>query len=835
MIFLFLPFWSSSQQVIPTSTQLKLDYKHVNGQSGRNKQFVFFTVSNTTVNDQSYANIAIDVQFRGRVADTNIFAISLHEAKVTTPVLYRKFDVTEHLIPDLFSFEVECLIGNGKSRIYFENVSITDTKEMYFSYDSDRLQIHDLSVNSFNYSDSLTAIFERVVRKINDFHASKRLFEYLIRQHKQLAEDNLLALFNYWDISRKALKETAHFETSFLENNLHEKKTFETLRDQLTRFNTRYKTLLNSELEKKERKISNSQQFIEAYFAYSAQLKADANKLELRDSEIFNQVAAIEIDDDFRAVLRRITASQSLLFLENDLFAAIFNKARVQVNQSNYSEAIKLFETLHQFDLLKNDSAKIAAVKQQQEICKSGLLSDYFRIASRAVTNGNQLLATQYIRKTVDFYKNECNGQAQVQRESEPLLAAMQQKGVALLNAKKIQDAIKTLEEGKQLALTFKNTFYNEDFNELLRYAHHEVYWNILADANQHAANGNTETAHVLIESALHYAAQNALYITNSNDALALRSQIQKPLYDEMLQNSLIMAKKGERKRALELLQNANQLSNNYGIETEIDKDSVNLIVAKPLILNILRSSYVKIWSNDLDDAWRIYSEAKQIADEFSLMIDEDVNREFRSFDKKVIERICLNCKLEFDDLMQTIEVKAEQQKLFDLRQAIKRAEEIVSQNQGCNIDTQKLYEFKSRYSSIFEYEARYNAVLNVLYSEGFKACIPHYLALDKEVSSTYKNVHKTLFDFIKEQQNATLTFMALSYFLEEKDELSLRKCMLLLVDQHFFGDDYADILSQLGSFFAQVDLKNNTSIIDYIPDNKDFKNFNKSYRRNFK
>ena len=635
LIFLLLPFWSISQQVIPTSARLKLDYKHVNVQSGRNKQLVFFMVSNTTVNDQSYADIAIDVQFRGRVADASIFAVSLREAKVTTPVLYRQFDVTEYLIPDLFSFEVECLSRNGKSHMYFENVSITETKEMYFSYDSDHTQIRDLSVNSFNYSDSSIAVFESVVRKINDFHASKRLFEYLIKQHKQLAEDDVLALFNYWDVSRKALKETAHFETSFLENNLQEKKAFETLRDQLTRLNTRYRTLLDSELDKKERKILNSQQFIEAYFAYPAQLKADANKLELRDSEIFNQVAAIEIDDDFRAVLRRITASQSLLFLENDLFDAIFNKARAQTNQSNYSEALELFETLYQFDLLKNDNTKIAAVKRQQEICKSGLLSDYFRIASRAVTNGNQLLATQYTRKTVDFYKNECNDQTHVQRESEPLLAAIQQKGAALLNAKKMQDAIKTLEEGKQLALTFKNTFYNENFDELLRYAHYEVYWSILADANQHAINGNAETANVLIESALHYTAQNASYITNSNDALALRSQIQKPFYDEMLENSLTMAKKGERKRALELLQNANQLLDEYGIETEIDKDSVNLIVAKPLVLNTLRSSYVKIWSNDLDDAWRIYSEAKQLADEFSLMTDEDVKREFRSFDKK--------------------------------------------------------------------------------------------------------------------------------------------------------------------------------------------------------
>lgn len=848
--FLFLVFLADitfAQSNISKSNTFSLNTKTVDAHSSRNKQLVYFTLSNLSVNDVSFAEIDFSFDSNLELKGSDIY-LSINNLNSNSKIFYRQFDVSKYVVPDMFYGNVEFVSDGKRQSISFDTESIENqsVKLYSFSEQTSDIALYDLHFDRIDYTDGLTEKIEAMIREINDFQSVELLFEFVIEQNrKKTSDDDVLLLFNYWDISRKALLISKKYDERFFQRFDYINFDYSSKKEQVERLNQRFETLLVDAVKNGKKHQFITSQFVESYLNYLQFYKVQANTIELRDSEAFRKMTKVVVDEVFVQMLNLILVNLYMPTLQQDLFDALFLQVEHFIEQSDYAQAIDILENLEGFSFVENFEQQEIRIHQKKETAKTGLLNDYLRIATRAVIVDNQSLSSSYIEKAINYFKNEFSGQLnnELQRASAEFLGAFQQKATKNLNDRNYSKAIDILEEAKSYAVIMRNTYYQVNFNDLLSLAHNDLYWNILAEAQQKFFEKNIDEANFLIEKALKYALTNSAYIADNSSAVELQRQIQAPYYDEILENSLITAKRGDRQKALELLQSANQISEQYSLNANKNIDSITLVVVKPLVINKLRSSYVKIWANDIDAAWKIYEEAKQISDDFYLSDNVDVKKEFEKFDNNVIERICMNRRIEVEDLTQIIEVKANQQKVFEVKEALEKAYSIVDQNCGCMIDTKELEKYRQFYASFFQYEEQYRDVLNVMYSEGFRACIPLYLAFDQQVEKFglekyNENVHKNLFSFLESQKNGNLTLMVLDYFLEQNDESELRKYLDLFICQDFFVNDQEKLLYKIGSYLGQSDnisqSEKTKSVIDYMAKNKKYKDFVKGYNRNF-
>ncbi len=102
---------------------------------------------------------------------------------------------------------------------------------------------------------------------------------------------------------------------------------------------------------------------------------------------------------------------------------------------------------------------------------------------------------------------------------------------------------------------------------------------------------------------------------------------------------------------ALKNLAEANQLES-QNIYASHNEGKVTNELAKPLIIEKIRTANKQVWANKLDEAWEIYHDAQLISEEFRLQNDPEIAEVFSKLDAHIIERICMNNQQAYDELM---------------------------------------------------------------------------------------------------------------------------------------------------------------------------------------
>ncbi len=289
------------------------------------------------------------------------------------------------------------------------------------------------------------------------------------------------------------------------------------------------------------------------------------------------------------------------------------------------------------------------------------------------------------------------------------------------------EDAISLLDELTLQANNFNITNFDQELTQYYLMAHKGLYLAKVSTAESHFQTGQLQLASSKVGEAILYRQQNMQFLSQATEAIDLEKRIREPAVSEVIESGIQAYQTGNNDDALGSFLLASEQARNYEFQFGHNLDSLTSLAAKPIILDHIKSTHLLIWANKLDEAWDIYENAAMLQNRFLLVNDRDIKAAFEDLDRRLIDRICLNHQLSYKELMQQAE-RLKRIKEFDKLQAVVfEAIDLYKNNPGCGIDPTQAQAYAANYKELFDYQNRYEEVLNLLYQEGLAEAVEVY------------------------------------------------------------------------------------------------------------
>jgi len=835
-----------AQQLYPIKKTLVLDLSDSPRHVSRNQQWIYYSV----INDQQKGEplkpatwyFQGNLKLEGTAYRTSLISLKSDEVFAKQQLVYRGMHVDDIVYPDVIkgSFVLRSSSGNEWKRNFDQQLSKHVNEWIQVShvdlYAPDQ-KIVNTEVSGFDFSESKKIQIEKRVQLVNRFYASAHLFQDLLKSPEP--DHNLTALFIAWDINRKAILSITpsipNFEQVLEPDSIAKWRIYY---DGIQRKMLRYQTLLEQSI--REDKSFDLSSFAVAYSnslneAYNQSLKVD-----FRDHEGYQFLAVLHADEPFMGMLDRIEVEKPVPDLKQKLVEQLLYEANKLYVKQDYATAHSLLNSIYISELALKYPAERQRLNELLADARKGVLEAFFKVNIKALEAKNSEMADNYYLKSLVFYEQSFQKipDDDIRLASAQLIDAYQQVAEQKASIEPLT-AIQDLRKALQTARIFDNRILQEALLQRITVLSQQ-YLNTLTDQiAQNFQQGNIQQAYILTEEAESY--------YNSQPDLALnrvaldrqRQGLKAMQRDELYATGLDAAQSGATSEALKTLTKANQID-----VAGSENQGENVDLAKKLIIERIRSANQSVWANELDKAWEIYDEASETTVSFQLNNDPDIRDEFRRLDDNIIERICMNEQIKYDQIMLEASRALRFGRVHDLKQLTMQARELVDKNRGCGIATSRLEEYEQSFEETFIYWDAYQEVLNTMYSKGFDAAISDYLKLDEAVKSmdlsALGNPHQDMFAFLKEQQNPVLTSLAVEYFIKNEDHTAAILYFDLFVHQQPAEGQFESFLESAARFFAAFDAQHAENkdlsqlVSQYVPANKTFKTFIKNYRKTY-
>lgn len=863
LIFLFivLPFrQSTAQQQLSRSEMLMLNQNTATATAGRNKQFVFYTVANNLPDNQR--NISFKYVFDYQLFacssgyGTTIISLIFSKAATEAPVFYRDFDISQFIFPDLLEGQFRLVDSKNQkwSKSFSINSLILPNQEIILGQIElplSTIQLQDVTIDRFNFSNTLVSRLEEIVIEINSYKASFQLTSQISRSIEQQGandEDDILSLFVNWDISRKALNVALPYTKQDFKARYHiQNEEFVEAYETLKRLNTRLATLLEAKSKDLQIVADNRHLLADIYLASLDEFRNRSKQGDFRDTETYLAIANIQADNALAERFELFETEQSVGQLRKQVYDLLTAKSDELVYKGDHATAISILESLNEhafFQLNREESAILLSKLRKARI---GLLQSYFQITGKSLQAKNDEMAESYYRKAKDFFAKGFNSipDDDVRLEAVGLITAFETRANQLKSQGESAKAVQMFQNAYQASVLFDNKSLAFPINNAIAEAHNLYFNSLISKSKKALSEGNKTDAIVYCDQAIYYASTNPGFIADESEAYALRNKLGQPLFNAAVIAGIDAASAGDNDSALDVLKTAKAMARQQGLNSQTNIDSLQTILAKPIIVRKLRGANSKVWANKLDDAWKIYEDAKNMTDQYHLRLDAEITDEFKRLDQKLIERICLNTTQEYHELLLEAERFGRQQRFTELKNILDTAKVLLNRNRGCNIDDSRLAEIDLAYRQAFSYQDRINKVLDLMYSQGFAAAIGAYMTLDEQIGQFQLDQpglnHLDLMAFLKQQGNSKMSAIALEYFLQENLPEKGKLVMPLLITQSSNIKSIDELLERAAIQFAISDAKRNPNTdpeqlaISYFGSEKQYKSYVRTYIKKFK
>ncbi len=834
-----------AQQLFPVQKTLELDLSSAPKMASRNQQWIYYNV----INDQqkgeplkpAFWEFLGNLKLEGTAYRTSLVSLKSEELFAQLPLFYRGMRMDDVVQPDVIkgSFVLRNSSGSEWERSFEQQLSENTADWIQISHVdlfAPDQKIAGAEVNGYDFSEKSKHEIEKRVQLVNRFYAVVHLFQELLNSAEP--KHDLTLLFLAWDKHRKAVLSIAssipEFEDAIQPDSLD---NWRNLYDGIQRKKLRFQTLLEQAIIEDEG--VEPSKFVVAYTnslndSYQRSLKVD-----FRDQEVYQFLAVLQADEQFLNLLDRVEAEKSVSDLKENLVEQILYEANKLYLKQDYATAHTLLNSLYSSGLASSFQEGQQRLNKLLSDARKGVLEAFFKINIKALEAQNSEMADNYYAKSLDFYEQSFQKipDDDIRLSSAQLIYAYQQVAEQKAFSEPLT-ALQDLRKALQTARIFDNRILQESLlQRITTLSQH--YLNSLTDQiAQYIQQGNVQQAYILTEEADHYTNSQTDLVLNMEVLNRQKQELKAMQRDELFAVGLDAAQAGASSEALKTIYKANQLNVNQSENHEVE----NVVIAKKLIIEKIRSANQSVWANELDKSWEIYNEAEEIATSFQLNNDSDIKDEFRRLDANIIERICMNEQNAFDKIMLDADRSLRFGRVHDLKQLTKQARELVDKNRGCGISTTRLEEYEKSFEETFIYWDAYQEVLNTMYSKGFDAAIPDYLKLDEAVKnmdlSALGNPHQDMYAFLKEQQNPLLTALAVEYFIDIEDQKAAVRYFDLFVQQQPAEGQFEPLLESAARFFAANDALDATGkdlsqlVNQYVPDSKTFKTFIKTYRK---
>ncbi|HMM11405.1 MAG TPA: tetratricopeptide repeat protein [Bacteroidales bacterium] len=552
------------------------------------------------------------------------------------------------------------------------------------------------------------------------------------------------------------------------------------------RLMTRYQTLM---LDYREPRDKNARLIASTIGRQQLQYIRASLKGDYRDNELMLNMSRLWPDDQLLAQFERIGTDESDMSGAQALFAEEVRLADSLLARSDYAFALNFYEDALGWARLSGLNVPYNQVSERLETARLGLLRSHLHIAARAVETGNMQLAETY-RERASLYASVRKSEQLAQklpRQSDDLVKAYIRQAQQLADQKRYQDAIRMYEQAASAARDFYNIEHELAITEGLFRTHRLVYMDLVKEAEELHAAGRNDDAQRRLQQALAYRADHPEYLRTSMEAVQLQQKIG-------LAGTALPPPSADRR-------------NQPFPQTRPTQASQE---AKQEILRRIPDVQLKAWSNDLPEAWRMYDELIRMQKENLLENDTELKRAFAELDERLIERICLNHRLNIQEWIQKSRQDLQRGIVEGVEKMLTDAVETANGNRGCKLDASEAQNMLDRLAPVFAYNREYQKVLKVIAEQGVKAAAPLYLAFDSDVSrfdtERYGIRHQKFDDFVRSQNSLPVLLQAASFYLEQMNDEGLMGLIGLLPDYQFSRDEVAALLQQSATLFAVAD-----------------------------
>ncbi len=754
--------------------------------------------------------------------DDHKLKLQLFEPQISGQKAYREFPLNQLLLPDMVSGWYK---QSPTERIVFKKtlagipaaIELTKILPASASY-------AEGAIDGFGYSEQKIESLLEATTQINQYwalsHYINRLSESISAEENTSA-DNVAAVFSRREQIRKALvllRQTAQMD--LLEHSGVDPADLWKQSANLQRSLTRYNTLLEQLVSGKEQTPELFKQLAAKYRLDMVKSLGAALRGDFRDHELLLKTGRLLPDTNFYQPSKLFERGINAPPLAEIIALEVVSLADSLHQASDFSNAYVYYEDAQKVFLAIGQNPAAGDVKTRAEASRLGLLRSYLQISSKALAAGNKELAWSYQQKSKDFIqKNPQNGLVnRIATESNELLKTYLNKAGSLTDQKQFTQAIALLEEALNLTQTYYNLNYQEQINQALFVAYRQVYLDLVNQAKAYYLAGEMNEAERRLNYAFDYQKDHATFLQTSTEAFYLQNEMMN-------------------RRQYETSQGLNR--GRQGLAPESDLDAL-----ENAIVQMVEEARLKVWANEMEDAWRLYEKAAGLSKKNFLEKRSRIKEAFRQLDQSMIERICLNHRFRVEELTETAKKMIAFKEFSSLEATVKEIIRLEAENQGCGLQADQAKKWKVEYEDLFRYYNDFQDVTALLFSSGFEAVIPQYLYFDKQISQyrleRFGVVHLSLFDFVRSQHNPTYTLRALAYHLSRMDTLETAQYVQLLGSQNFDWISASELLQKAASLLAVSDFEMGIGqpeqrIYSLIGHDKRFDVFKKTYLSSMK
>ncbi|MBU1010944.1 MAG: hypothetical protein KKD74_12495 [Bacteroidetes bacterium] len=857
-IFFLVSLQVSAQQLIGESQKVQ-QLTLVSGKKtefARNTDYMLYTLASSSQKKQKDLHFQVSMVSHFKVirkeGQSVEIQLGLPAVSTTGDTKYRGFEITAFMTPDLFSGSYSLrLNGNNELLRNFTDVRIEENSPARLAlYEGDNfLQETSImgQISNIGYSTAAVKRFDQQIRRINNYWAAVNLVDSVMRRMNRegVAEQNQVdILFNYWDVCRKVNKQCLDIIRS------DEPRVSNTdpgnlivAYDKLFRMQTRLKTLLLAVIEKNGVEQEKAGDFVAALISALDGFRYNSLHIDYLDSELFYNTGRIVADEEFKQLFVSIDQHYFGRSAGQLIYAALVSKGDSLRQRDDlthaldyYEDAISLYQKL---PYVREDKSMMA----NRQLVKEGIFKSFVQIAEKSLTVDNYTMADSYINKAIDFQQLRLGKDYDWNIESAvaPFIRLYCDKGNNLLEYNRFNEAVALFNRIENYLNALNAIPQSYPGLQLgLQRAHKGVFMGFVNTADEYFKKGDITNADAYADYARQYRNEHLAYLENATEADALKRSIQQPVFNQAIDRGVIAFQKGNAGEALATFNIARDLAGSFNLNFKQPLDSLTLTAAKPVIIQKIQSANIKVWANELDAAWKIYEEAGDLQKTYSLEGDNDIKAAFAALDRKIIDRICLNNKLSYDELMLQADRALRFERFDELRKKITEALTLTNENPGCGIDAQKALLYQEQYKLVFSYFERYNAVMKQMFEQGFAAAIGNYVKLDQEIEqyhlSDLNQTHMRVIDFLENQKNSSLTFTALSWYTQKAMKYEAIRCLRLLKDLGEDEKNTKQAQAELGAMVAKEDLRGGARVVieekldAYVGSDRWFRSFRKAY-----
>lgn len=809
----------------PKSYSFSLQTHSESSSANRNSHAVINLMTSGNENLAKSWNTKISLQYSFQYQNSSSLWLKINLLEITGNIEYRGFLLSKLLIPDKYSGWYWSA-NMGESPFEVASDALPASLQLEYSV-STPISSWDGVIKNAGFSQQRVELLQQYIQQINQYWALDNYVNIILLKtlnNENQSNEDINGLFQTRERIRKALilfSETATLE-AMNETHSDPAKLWQKKTD-LDRLLTRYNTLFQSAISESTDHSALIEAIASSYVKQAVQGLRSVYLTDFRDHELLLKANSLLPDESFYEACNLLTNQAQHITLAEKIAFEIVSLADSLYDQNDYSNALGFYEDARKVLADRGHEQAAGEVRSRVESAKLGLLRSYLQIASKALSAGNDSLSKVYQQKSTSFIqKYPQNGLInRIAGESEELVKLHIKKGNDYLDQKNYLLAIQAFEESQLIAKNYYNNNFNEQINQGLFVAYRQIYLQLVNEAENYFAIGETGEANKRLDFALNYQKDHIQFLRTSNEA-------------NFLLNKMI-AQSNE-------LQGADQKSGSNS--TLVKASETNLAESETIILRTIKEAQLKVWANEIEEAWQLFEKATDLAMSTHLDKRKSVQDAFQELDKRMIARICLNHRFKTEDLMVASRQMIRNKNYEELEKTLTEIVEIQAANQGCGLQVDEAKQLLREYDDLFRYYHDYEDIIDILYRSGIIAVLPQYTYFDDQISryhlEKYGLKHIDFEQFIRKQNNSGFTIQVLFYYIERMDAAKTETYLKILRKQDFDFMLTSELQQKAALLIAVADhsagLTNTTErSVELTQQDRRFVQFEKTYLRTMK